>query len=484
MSDTIKKSQGGHLPLYVDLDGSLAKCDTLAEMAVLELARSPFGILPMFMALTQGRARVKTWLASRRSPDFSALPYRDAVVEKIRAARVEGRRVVLATACHEAWARPIAEHLGLFDKVLATTDDENLKGALKLARIVEDAGASGFEYIGDSWADLPIFARASRAGVVGRDRRMIERVRRVCDDVFVIDGPVSRVRALASALRPHQWLKNLLIPVPAFLAHLEPSIDLALTLLLAIATFSLVASAVYLINDAIDIEADRRHETKRLRSMASGALPVQHAPLIVAVLLATALLTSRAWLPDLFTAMLLGYFVLNLLYSTWLKRKLLIDVLLLAGLYTWRILAGGAAAEVPVSEWLLAMSVFAFTSLAFVKRYVELAQAGSERTWLRGRGYTTEDLQAILVFGATSGFMAVLVLALYLNGETVRSLYERPEVLWLVCPLLMYWFARIWFLARRGEVQEDPLLFVLKDRISLLVIFLAGMLGATASFGL
>jgi 4-hydroxybenzoate polyprenyltransferase len=212
-------------------------------------------------------------------------------------------------------------------------------------------------------------------------------------------------------------------------------------------------------------------------------LPVHYAPLIVTVLLGSSISASLIWLPGPFTAMLLGYFLLSLLYSTWLKRKLLIDVLLLAGLYTWRILAGGAAVGVPVSEWLLAMSAFAFTSLAFVKRYVELMQTDELSEWLDGRGYMSNDLQSVGVFGATSGFMAVLVLALYLNSETVRALYARPEVLWLVCPLLMYWFARIWFLARRGDVHEDPLLFVLKDRVSLLVILLTGVLGATASVG-
>jgi 4-hydroxybenzoate polyprenyltransferase len=483
MNDALGRTDPEGMPLYVDLDGCLVRGDTLVEMMLLELGRSPVTIVPMLVKLRGGRARLKAWLASRRLPDVTTLPYRGAVLERIREARGKGRRVVLATACHEAWARPIAEHLGLFDDVLATTDGLNLESDAKLARIEEDAGGVGFEYVGDSRADLPIFARASRAGVIAGNRRLVRRVRRVCDDVVVVGRRPSTGRALISALRPHQWLKNVLILMPALLAQVEPTVDVVLTLSLAVATFSLVASSVYIINDAVDIETDRRHDTKRHRSMASGMLPVHYAPLIVTVLLGSSISASLIWLPGPFTAMLLGYFFLSLLYSTWLKRKLLIDVLLLAGLYTWRILAGGAAVGVPVSEWLLAMSAFAFTSLAFVKRYVELMQTDELSEWLDGRGYMSNDLQSVGVFGATSGFMAVLVLALYLNSETVRALYARPEVLWLVCPLLMYWFARIWFLARRGDVHEDPLLFVLKDRVSLLVILLTGVLGATASVG-
>jgi 4-hydroxybenzoate polyprenyltransferase len=289
--------------------------------------------------------------------------------------------------------------------------------------------------------------------------------------------------ALLRAMRPHHWLKNTLIFVPALLAHLEPTVDLMTDLAVGFASFCLVASAVYLINDRIDIESDRRHPTKSQRPFASGELDVSLAAPVAFALTAVALCVSMFVLPSKYWWMLVGYVALNVLYSCWLKRVLLVDVFLLAGLYTWRLLAGGEAVDIDISPWLLAMSAFAFTSLAFVKRFTELVDLREQTpVSMHGRGYCELDVGIMRAVGPSTGYLAVLVFALYLNSPDVLRLYAHPKALWLLVPLLMYWFTRLWFLANRGEVHDDPLVFVIRDRMSLLVmsvVIAIGMVAAT-----
>jgi 4-hydroxybenzoate polyprenyltransferase len=286
----------------------------------------------------------------------------------------------------------------------------------------------------------------------------------------------SRYRALFQALRPHQWMKNLLVFVPPVLAHdfLDPSI-LARSGL-AFLSFSCLASGGYLLNDITDLEADRLHPTKRLRPFASGALPVRTGVgMIPLLLLASVALAVR--LPRMFLAILALYLLVTTAYSGLLKRAALVDVLVLAGLYTLRIIAGGAATDTPISFWLLAFSMFLFLSLGLVKRYSELMQLrdrGEEHP--PRRGYGSEDLEALAQFGSSSAYLSVLVLALYIDSDSVKVLYSNPRVLWLLCPLLLYLLSRIWLLARRGRVHEDPLVFILEDRLTYLLAAIGGFL--------
>jgi 4-hydroxybenzoate polyprenyltransferase len=297
-----------------------------------------------------------------------------------------------------------------------------------------------------------------------------------------LEASKSTLFLLLKAMRPHHWLKNGLIFLPAALAHIPPTFELAIDLAVAFISFSLLASAVYLVNDRMDVEADRLHPTKRHRPFASGALSVSLAAPAAFTLSVISLTTSYFTLPAKYWFMLVGYLILNLLYTRWLKRVLLVDVFLLAGLYTWRLLAGGEAIDIDVSEWLLAMSAFAFTSLAFVKRFTELRESeGSLDQPTNGRGYGGADVGIMRAVGPATGYMAVLVFALYLNSQNVIQNYEHPKALWLLVPLLMYWFTRLWFLTNRGEVHDDPLVFVLRDAMSLLVIGLMVMIGVVAS---
>ena len=290
-------------------------------------------------------------------------------------------------------------------------------------------------------------------------------------------------RAALKAMRPQQWVKNLLIFAPLVLGHHLQDFDKVVACVLAFIAFSACASAVYVLNDLMDIEADRHDPKKRQRPFASGEFPILYGPVLAAGLLLFAVVLSLAALPLEFLGMLGIYVLVNLLYSFWLKRKFVLDVMLLAGMYALRVLVGGVAAEIEVSEWLLAFSIFLFTSLAFAKRHAELARHAEEQAGerLRGRGYGVGDLSIIESIGPTAGYMAVLVLALYINSPEMKVLYTRPWALWMICPLMLYWVTRIWFIVKRGELDEDPVVFALRDKVSLGIGLLVLLLSAIAT---
>lgn len=288
--------------------------------------------------------------------------------------------------------------------------------------------------------------------------------------------PLDRLRVYLHAVRWHQWLKNLLVFVPPIMAHRMADWSAMGSAVLAFISFSLCASSGYLVNDLLDLKADREHPTKRHRPLAAGQISETTAYRLLAGLFFGSVLVALL-LPSLFLGILILYFWFTTAYSWRLKQAAIVDVLVLAGLYTLRIIGGGAASSTPVSFWLLAFSMFLFLSLALVKRYAELtglADRGGE--WLAGRGYGAGDLETLAQFGSTSAFMAVLVLALYINSDAVRDLYGRPEVIWLLCPLVLYLLTRVWLLARRGELEEDPLVFLLRDRRSQGLILLGAAL--------
>lgn len=289
-------------------------------------------------------------------------------------------------------------------------------------------------------------------------------------------GGGSRALALARALRPHQWVKNLLVFVPVVLDHKMFHAPTMAKAGVAFLAFCCAASSAYLLNDVFDLEADRRHPTKRYRPFASGALPPALGLALVPVLLAVAVAISWSSLPRTFTVLLALYVVLTSAYSLYLKRIAVVDVLLLAGLYTLRVLAGIAAAQVRFSTWLLAFAMFLFLSLAFLKRYTEVsAMDGAATEQVRGRGYQRGDREWLGSMGGASGYLSVLVLALYINSEQVVVLYRMPLALWLVCPLLLFWTSRMWLLAYRGKIHEDPIVATVRDPASYLIGLLVAL---------
>ncbi len=456
----------------VDLDGTLLRSDILVESAMALLRADARKALLMPVWLLRGKAYLKERIAEHAQLDVSVLPYDERVLELIAERRQAGQRIVLATASHQHFAQRIADHLGVFDEVVATQGSDNLSGAHKRNRLVELYGERGYDYAGNSRDDLEVWKSARKAIVVNASAGLAKAAAGVAQVDKLLESR-TRWSAYLRQVRLHQWAKNMLIFVPLILAHQTSNPALLWQTVLAFIAFGLTASSVYVLNDLLDLEADRHHVRKRRRPLAAGHVPIKHGVLLAPLLLVAALLISLT-LPWLFLATLCSYYALTLAYSTYLKRLEMLDVVTLAGLYTTRILAGGAVTGVPLSFWLLAFSLFLFLSLALVKRYSELVlMRGQGLLEAKGRGYQVSDLSMLSSLGASSGYIAVLVMALYINSPEVRRMYTTPEILWLSCPALLFWVGRIWILAHRGSVHDDPVVFALRDRWSqVLGIFL------------
>lgn len=458
----------GLQPLCIDLDGTLIRSDLLFESALALLHRNPLYLFVFPLWLRGGRARLKQEIARRVSIDPATLPY-DTRVRELVHAQAGQRAVVLCTATDRRLADMVAEYVGGFSEVMASEGSRNLSGRGKAEALVERYGERGFDYAGNERRDLHIWRHARGAVVVNAARGLTKRVGKTCELLQVLPREPVDLRAWVKALRLHQWLKNLLVFVPLLAAHHVLQQTAVTRALAAFLIFGLCASSVYVLNDLLDLDADRKHPRKRNRPFASGKLPLA-AGMVVAPLLTIAAFAAAYALAPRFALVLLGYFVLTLSYSLRLKQIVMLDVLVLASLYTMRIIAGSVAISVELSFWLLAFSMFLFLSLALVKRYTELGgqrNAGSEV--MHGRGYGASDYELLASLGGASGYLSVLVLALYINSTASAVLYHRPQVLWLLCPLLLYWISRVWIIAHRNAMHDDPVIFAFSDRVSRVV---------------
>jgi 4-hydroxybenzoate polyprenyltransferase len=468
------------VPLAVDLDGTLIATDLLWEAVVALIKRNPLYILLLPYWVFQGPYVLKIRLAERVQIDAASLPYRPDFLAFLRAEHAKGRRLILATGSPLVFAQQIAAHLGIFENVLASADGVNLTSGRKAAALNSAFGQAGYDYAGNSRADLAVFEMARDVVIVAPDRAA--QAYQAQTQALMFPAASQGLRPLIKMLRVHQWAKNLLVAVPAVLAN---DLDRPATLLaavLAFVAFSLAASSIYILNDLIDLPLDRRHASKSKRSLASGAVSIPVA-LSIAGALAAASVSIALLLPWMFQLVLGGYAILTTAYSFALKRMLLIDVLTLAGLYTVRVIAGAAATQIDVSFWLLAFSVFFFLSLALVKRFVELEQAPADIVQkVAGRGYRAVDKHVIAEAGMASAFAAALVLALYIDSGEVKQLYGNPWMIWPLCPIVLYLSIRIWVLARRGEMHEDPVVFLLSDWRSVMMVCVGAALIFAASF--
>lgn len=458
--------------LCVDLDGTLLNSDILYESLLALLARHPLYVLLLPFWLLQGKAALKRQIATRVALVPEHLPYNPQVLELLRTTTQRPR--VLCTASDALLVAPIAAHLGLFEQVMASDGTCNLSGARKAQALVEAFGERGFDYAGNGQVDLAVWERAAGAWVVNNDTRLA-RAAALRTAVHAHWPAPARAGAWIKALRPHQWLKNLLVFVPLLTAHrfLEPAtVGQAL---LAFAAFSLCASGVYLLNDLLDLGADRQHLRKRQRPFAAGRLPLLQGLLVAPLLTLGGLLVALACSPA-FAGVLLLYYAVTLAYSLRLKRIVMLDVVLLAGLYTMRIIGGTIAIKAELSFWLLAFSMFIFLSLALLKRYTELhAVLARGKKKASGRGYGVDDLPLLQSLGAAAGYIAVMVMALYINSPDSIELYRHPKLLWFICPVLLYWVSRAWVIAHRGDMHDDPIVFAATDRASQMVAALCAL---------
>lgn len=453
------------IPLVVDVDGTLLRTDLLYEAALQFMAHHPFQAPLMLLWLMSGRAYLKTRLAAEGPPPIATMPLRLETVALIHAAQHLHQPVYLASASDERYVRQVADIIGGIDGVFGTTVDRNLAGAAKAACLNNAFGEHRYDYVGDRSVDMAVWRDANIRYMVAHDRRSEAVASTAFSDLRVIARPRVRLSAYVRTLRPHQWSKNALLFLGGIAGH---SFDLpALTAtLVAFACFCAAASSAYIINDLLDLPGDRIHRTKRDRPLPAGDLPILHGIVLALALIAFASVTALM-LPPAFIFALGFYVVLTLSYSLYLKRKALVDVITLGGLYTIRVYAGLAAIGSTGSQWLLMFSLFLFLCLAIEKRCSELIrrrEEGEER--LEGRNYRVSDLAILLPSAAAAGYGAVLIVTLYLSSDEVKALYRHPDRMWLICPLILYWISRVLLLSNRNEMHDDPVVFALTDRIS------------------
>lgn len=485
MSDNPKKTERKLPVLIVDLDDTLVKTDIFLEQLIRYLKKHPLRVFRVGMQLLKNRAETKAHVAANVTLDAADLPYNQDVLEFLRRRHADGQRIVLATAADTRVAQAVAQHLGLFETVLSSDGGQNLKGPNKTAAIRDYLGDAPFDYIGDSHSDRPIWEAAGRAHVVSTDTQTAKALAGSVPVEHLFERPKRGFTVLRRSLRLHQWAKNFLVFAALLMSHsyADPAkVMLAVTAFLCL---GLCASATYIWNDLMDLEEDRRHPSKRHRPLASGALTLREGLMLSLFCMGTGLGLGALVLGSVGVLALLVYVCLTLYYSLRLKKKLAADVVLLAGLYLYRIYLGGLAIDVAISDWLLAFSIFFFLSLGYAKRLTDIpVENRNTMTTIPGRAYLGIDSIVITALGIGSGLCSIIVMALYINDASVAVRYASPKILWVVCLLLLYWLNRIWILAGRGAIHSDPVSFAIRDRVSLICgAFMIASILIAYSFG-
>ena len=457
------------IPLVVDLDQTLILTDTLHESFARLLFSNPLGALASLRSLLQGRAAFKARIAEQGMPDIACLPYRTLLVDLLREENARGRSIHLVTAADQKIADAVAAHLGLFASATGSNGERNLKGPHKL-EYLRDRFANGFIYAGDHAADLPLFKAANGVILCNANRRVAGAVREASPILAELPRPQRSLKLWLRAFRVHQWSKNFLIFVPLFVGHAYGNPANILTDVVGFVLVCLLASATYMLNDIADLDVDRLHHTKRLRPFASGDLPIAFGLAVAPLLILGALIGAYLLAPAFALTMLL-YLCLTLAYSFGLKQLPLLDVFVISFLFMLRIVMGTALLGIGYSPWLLSFSGAFFLSLALAKRHVEVARASHvDVEDVVGRGYRGEDWPLTLSFGIGSGLISVVIMLLYLTNDAAPSgFYSTPYWLYAVPTLVMMWLMRIWLLSNRMELDDDPVVFALCDRTSLIL---------------
>ena len=472
--------------LFVDLDGTLIKSDLLFECLVPIIKNYFYALFLAPFWLLKGKAYLKDKFSDLVSINPEILPYNNNVLEYIRKEKENGSKIILATASNIKLAKSISDYLGIFDDVIASSKEENLKGKNKLNKIklyIENNNTNKeFSYIGDSEADVKIFNETNIPIVVG-NKNVFNKIKSKNDKTSFVDGENDfSLKKFFKMIRTYQWVKNFLIFLPLILAHKFLDVNLLLKALVAFFSFSFLASSVYIINDIMDVESDRIHPSKKNRPIASGAVKISSALKVAFILMPLSFIIS-IFLGKEFLFVLLTYFITTSCYSFYLKKIMLVDILILSLLYTVRMFAGGVALNIYLSPWLFMFSMFFFFSLACAKRYSELyAVRNNLQDEIKGRGYQAQDLEQIQIFGSSSGYIAILIFALYIQSDISMKLYKTPSFFWALCPIMLYWISRVWLLSHRGQMTQDPIIFALKDKVSYVVLILSIIIFGVAKY--
>ena len=464
------------IPLVVDIDGTLICSDLMFEAALQLVATQPWNAWKLVRWLVRGKASFKKNLADTVDPHISSMPLREETVAAIAAANAQGREVWLASASDHRWVEQIAARIDGVDGLMGSDGVTNLAGPNKAAALVERFGYKGFDYIGDQMVDMPVWDAARSQIMIARTGGLERAVKRRFPEVQIIARPRTPIRLYFKAMRPYQWAKNALVFLPAIAGHQLGDPAVLMATITAFFAFSIAASSAYIINDLLDLPGDRDHHRKSKRPFAAGQISIPRG-IAMAIGLMVVAIGTAALLPLEFLAILLGYVALTLCYSFYLKRQMLVDVIILGGLYTMRVLGGIAATGEEKSQWLLMFCLFFFLSLAIVKRCSELvARRDAGKSAPPGRGYAINDLAMLLPLGAAAGYASVMVVMLYLSSPQIASLYAHPLRMWLICPLLIYWISRALMLANRDEMHDDPIIFAMTDKVSWLTGVVAAVI--------
>jgi 4-hydroxybenzoate polyprenyltransferase len=470
-------------PICVDLDNTLLRTNTFSE-GVLQLFRTNplylFAIL--FWCLTRGTSFCRQKVGNLADLSALSLPVNKELMSWLTQRKQEGRTLILVTSADQKVAHTVAKQCDLFDAVFAGGGKLNLRGKKKRDFLVEQFGEKGFDYVGHCHEDLPTWEAADCAVVVSNNLSLQKAAKSCANVTEVFAKPKLSFKVWRKALRVHQYAKNVLIFAPWVLGHQYYHLGALFNCLLAFISFSLLASSVYVLNDLVDLPDDRQHRSKCYRPFASGSLSIFQGLLLFLACFVVAWGVA-CQLSVHFQMVLAGYFVLTLLYSLWLKQQLLVDVIVLSTLYTIRLVAGIVVAEALFSEWLLLLSLFLFTSLAFLKRYIELYFARQDNVdSLKGRGYHVSHISTVKMFGIASGYLSILIFALYLHSAKAIAIYHFPMLLYLICPLLIYWISRMWLIAVDGKMDEDPVHFAIKDKATYVVLLISVLIILIASY--
>ncbi|WII71835.1 UbiA family prenyltransferase [Bdellovibrio sp. 22V] len=461
--------------IVCDLDDCLLKTDLLYEQWLVLLKSKPLIFLLSPFWLLCGKAYFKSQLAEHIPHVPKLIPFRSDVLSYLKTKNDSNNyELILASASPFVWVNEISQRLELFNQVIGSDTKTNLKGTHKLKAIKNLIGDASFSYVGDAFADLDVWRASTEIVAVNPSKSLQALISTLNKPTTLLkDVESSTLQLLAKQIRPHQWIKNILVFLPALAGHKLWNHDTFFQGLGAFAGFSLAASFVYVLNDLLDLKADRNHHTKKNRPFASGDLKIKWGVLLLPCLLLGVTLIS-SYLPIEYSGWIATYLFLNLAYSLYLKQSVVVDILILSMMYTLRIFAGSAATSVPVSEWLLSFSTLFFFSLACVKRYTEIIRSKNKIT-LDGRGYRQVDYPMVQGLGVGSGLLSVLIVLLYLQSADVRALYKTPQNLWFATPVLLFWISRIWILTNRDEVHDDPVVFAVKDKISWICFAILGV---------
>lgn len=458
--------------LYVDLDGSLLKTDSLWEQIALIL-RSPWLLFGALLSLLKGKLSFKFYCLHHAGiPSVSLLPFNKEVLNIIQKHVDADIPVILATAALQDIALEVQRNVLGISEVIASTSTVNLKGEYKAQAIQEHAEGRAFAYIGNDHADLPVWKHAKGVFYVGAKPSITSILLREHDHVTIIDDEIKgNLSSYLHQIRLYQWVKNSLVFLPAFLAH-TLSIQYAGLLFITFVVFGLMASSVYVLNDILDLQSDRIHPNKKKRPLASCEISIPHGLMLYCGLLISSICIGLALLPIDVMYVLFAYAIATTFYSVFGKKIAILDVMLLAGLYTMRLIAGAETVNVPLSEWFMGFSMFFFISLAFVKRYSEIISRKESITSIPGRGYSIGDELVLLTAGLASAMLSILVLALYINSDAVVQLYAHPHYLWILCPVILTWLLQLWFIAHRGKMHDDPIITMARTPMTYIVLFI------------